>query len=1122
MLISTTFAVEPVILSYFDNVDFVSRQQRHCSHPIHLLQRTMSSTPTTTPTPTTSPYKAGVGRTTRSLSISTLPSPTTSGRPLRSLSSTLSSPSRFIPQGSTQYNQAIAKSMTIDEMRLLHQKALGDAEAKRTELRLVLASRYRELVGSSDEVTKMRERSTELHQLVHALPSLMAKLAQSKSPQESKTDDEESAGDYSSALLRRELSRLPRLVHRALDKNQVHKAATYLIQLFQIIATHTNEYPLATAISDTKMNVPVTPLDPIIATQMKMTYLHVETIPARTIRSAKHMLSKPASHDGADAAMGAQWSASALSTLDLLKVNKPVDRAVPLLDVYFESKAKLLQNLLGQLTTPSGDAKIETVTAEHVLSEIISILQHDIILHPYQIFVRRAFPGEDSGIMTSMPAFDADIVKTKASHCLAAHLPLIRTKVKSVLVSIAGTTASALGQIRQSLYDKTDGADCMERLDSTGVCTWEEAVNAMVDVRIVLSQGGSNSSSERQEVPRKFSLWSALFSNTFSSLVHSLLTTSFHSVHVKVVSTLRTSLANAPPFSAMLPHEAFRNTLKIATELDAALLKVSDDAHELLVHAEERTESERRLRQSLYVQTCEIMGRLVCELRRMLLHKSVSDDATKEFLVGRLCHLLKFRLTALPTLLDPEHSPAVLQGTTGGMISLLELQSAFDLADDNDDGLITFEEAMEAVDSAFSGTQFHGAEMIRETLLLSCKPEESAPTIPGGHPTPPSNVTLQELALLSARGLRHEKFGTESALGTIQNSLNDIIEKCFSEWAQETLSNASLNFRGSFRNFLDAVSSNSESEWQRIYTGAIESNPPDFVEFMVDDKPSSIPTISATIGNVSPHIVGYLLAVASALNRSVCPSDAILLNPPQHYAATSGIANGNHSTMIDTIRVALLRQGLKSLAVCFDEDITTALTESELDDGSKKRLLSQGSASGIIQLNLDIGFVQMCLFKRNIFGFTWRHEDDRTDTTLDNRNLLEKASTTTERLLSRAYYGDIPLLLQTMDERHRHVLEVSDLMLSSLFGDDKASATTTSAFSDSDVNMGAFGSGNAILYNPLASSRRFGLLPIQSDRSLAELQRRKFGKGKDESEQNKGIGGGGVMSSFFSSMLKKK
>ena len=60
---------------------------------------------------------------------------------------------------------------------------------------------------------------------------------------------------------------------------------------------------------------------------------------------------------------------------------------------------------------------------------------------------------------------------------------------------------------------------------------------------------------------------------------------------------------------------------------------------------------------------------------------------------------------------------------------------------------------------------------------------------------------------------------------------------------------------------------------------------------------------------------------------------------------------------------------------------------------------------------------------------------------------------------------------------------------------------------------------------PLASSRRFGLLPIQeSDRSLAELQRRsnKFDK---EENRNTEIVGGGVIGSglgFFSSMLKKK
>jgi hypothetical protein len=836
---------------------------------------------------------------------------------------------------------------------------------------------------------------------------------------------------------------------------------------------------------------------------------------------AKLLLSKAAAHDGADANIGAQWSASALSTLDLLKVDKPVDRAIPLLDLYFDSKAKLLQHLLGQLITPTGDAKIETEKAEHVLSEIVSILQYDIILHPYQIFVLRAFPGDSDAIMASLPIFDADVVKTKASHCLAAHLPLIRTKVKSVLVSIAGTTASALGQIRQSLYDKTDGTDCIERLDSTGVCSWEEAVNATVDIRIVLSQGGPSSVLDRKEAPRKFSLWGALFSNTFSSLVHSLLTTSFHSVHVKVVSTLRTSLANAPPFSAMLPHEAYRNTLKIAMELDAALLKVSDDAHELLVHAEERAESERRLRQSLYVQTCEIMGRLVCELRRMLLHKSASDDATKEFLVGRLCHLLKFRLTSLPTLLNPEHSPAVLQGTSGGMITLLELQSAFDLADDNDDGLITFEEAMEAVDSAFSGTQFHGAEMIRETLLLTTKPDESTTTTPGGHTTAPSNVTLHELALLSARGLRHENAGPRSALGTIQTSLNDIIDNCFTEWAQVALSASTLSFRSSLHEFLGAVSCSSESEWQRIYGDANGAGLPDFADYFFQDKTADKPSSSPVVGNVSPHVVGYLLAVASALNRSICPSDSLAPVPSPEYAAKLCVSNGDLPTMMDTIRVSLLRQGLSSLATAFDEDVNAALTEEDLENGSKKRVLSQGCPSGIIQLNLDIRFVQMCLFKRNKYGFEWRHDEENgVEKSLEHKVMLDKTSVIGDRLLSRAYYGDISVVLQAIDVRHRHVLEVASLMLSSLLGDEKASSMST-ATSDLDMSMGV-GSGNALLFNPLTSSRRFGLLPIQSDKSLSELQRRKFGKDKDDDGQSKETVGGGVMSSFFSSMMKKK
>lgn len=50
------------------------------------------------------------------------------------------------------------------------------AEAKRNKLRLVLASLYYELVGSSDKVLYMQKRAGELDGLVQVLPGLVEKL----------------------------------------------------------------------------------------------------------------------------------------------------------------------------------------------------------------------------------------------------------------------------------------------------------------------------------------------------------------------------------------------------------------------------------------------------------------------------------------------------------------------------------------------------------------------------------------------------------------------------------------------------------------------------------------------------------------------------------------------------------------------------------------------------------------------------------------------------------------------------------------------------------------------------------------------------------------------------------
>jgi hypothetical protein len=1004
--------------------------------------------------------------------------------------------------------------MTIEEMRQLHAAALNQAESKRTELRLVLASRYRELVGSSDDVIKMKERAQELHDLVMALPGLMNKLTAppDAEQQEQKTSEQDDVDKQALSIVkvRRDLSRLPRVVHRALDVNDVFSATTTLMELFGLIASHTDAYPLANALTGSRVESGgKKDLVPALVAQMRMIFLQVQTLPNKIERIASLNLLHSASYGKkvTDPAAGAETSASALAALDLLAIDKGRDRAGYLLEKYFDSKAKLLASLLNRLAKEDGESDNTAGaagSAEEILSKIVLILQYDVIVHPYQICCLRTFPTTEDGdaerIVSALPVFDKQAVKDRCSRFLAAHLPLIRTKVRSVLVTIAGTTASALGQIRQSLYDKTDGGECMQRLNNNGVCTWDEALYGMVDSRAVHSHAASGTAAT-DSYSRDFSLWSSLFSNTFSSLVHSLLTTSFESVHTRVVTTLRSSLANAPPLAGILPHEAYRNTLQIATELDKALLKVKDDAHELLVHAEERGESERRLRQSLYVQTCEILGRLVCELRRIAFRgEEDTADATKELIVGRLCHLLKFRLTSLSTLLDPKSSPAAMQSTSG-MISYVDLQSAFELADDDEDGLITFDEAMQAVESAFSGTQFHGAEMIKDTLSILTMDEEAKSN--SASPRVPLNVTLSELTLLTARGLRHERAGSESALGTVQKALDDIVRDCLQEWAVSALSTSVKSFDSTLRGFVATASGASELEWQRIY--AASESTPDL-------------TVQAGAGNVSPYMVGYLLNVASILNRTTCPSDSMSPVPSTEYAASLGVdsaADEAIPTLMDTIRWTLLSQSLVSLMAI----VEIAFDSSDVAGSG----LETCSASALLQLHLDVAFVKTCFYERNHYGFGPGAGGESVAAS-SKRDVEQLIARTTDLLRNACDGSTLKALPDTVTAKHQHVLEVCDLFFSSLFGEE-SSSLPSAASTEIEISPGIVSA--PLIHTPLSSSRRFALLPVQTDRSLGDLQLRgKYMKEKrEETGSRQEAMGGSVMSSglgFLSSMLKKK
>ena len=83
-----------------------------------------------------------------------------------------------------------------------------------------------------------------------------------------------------------------------------------------------------------------------------------------------------------------------------------------LVDLYYESKARLLNRLLNKLALPPSSSSSSSAPASSasssamgavsvmeragiILSRIVAILQYGMILHPYQIFVLRRFRVDD-------------------------------------------------------------------------------------------------------------------------------------------------------------------------------------------------------------------------------------------------------------------------------------------------------------------------------------------------------------------------------------------------------------------------------------------------------------------------------------------------------------------------------------------------------------------------------------------------------------------------------------------------------------------------------------------------------------------------------------------------------
>ena len=749
-------------------------------------------------------------------------------------------------------------------------------------------------------------------------------------------------------------------------------------------------------------------------------------------------------------------------------------------------------------------------------------------------------------------------------------------------MTIAGTTASALGQIRHSIYDQTDGVVAMHRLD---IVTWNNAVDAMIDRRMVMTVTDSilteaTMSSQQQQgnqPSNRFSLWGALFSNTFSSLVHSILSTSFLSVHTNVISTLQDLLQLAPTMEHVLPHEANRNTYQIVMELDRSLHKVSMDAHELLVHAEERVESERRLRQSLYIQTCEIIGRLLCELRRMVtitttgmdVHTKNTQDATKELIIGRLCYLLKFRLSSLRTLLADDSSPAsdntttttisstaITQppspkqrnhssnSTTTGMISLIDLQSAFDLADDDQDGLISIDDAMDVVDSAFSGTPFHGSNIVRETLLSSTSSNANGVTNSSSdndlsaafistnsgstgnllNSTKNTTVTFNELTLVTARGLRHDKYDNGGgALHVVQISLDHIIQMCFQYWSNLSLHQCAHTFQNKYNDLIECATTVTDEEWQRMMGGTNDGG--------VTKSSSSSNDIACR--GVSPCVVAYILNIGSILNSNIAPSDCLSPVPNLDHATSLGITISQTNTMVPTfmemIRWSLLDESLHIISSTLYRMMSANNTTG----------LGQSGISALIQFYIDVTFIKTCYVDRNQTGFNMQNEmiNRRREESIRNLDMILKKEIE-PLILSHKDNVQGPEMIKVLSnisaEAQYRIFEMSDLFVSSLFGVRNAGEVS----SLSDILVSSVVRSEPMFPLPLPSSRRFVLLPVQIDRSLSDIQglQNKYNKNDVSSSASAAMDGRATNSydgynssnvisgglGFLSSMLKTK
>ena len=263
---------------------------------------------------------------------------------------------------------------------------------------------------------------------------------------------------------------------------------------------------------------------------------------------------------------------------------------------------------------------------------------------------------------------------------------------------------------------------------------------------------------------------------------------------------------------------------------------------------------------------------------------------------------------------------------------------------------------------------------------------------------------------------------------------------------------------------------------------------------------------------VLPHVVGFLLDVGSALNGNTCPSDCLSPAPTADYASALGILteDGNQiPTLMETMRWALLSESIDVITSSLEEAVTSEIGAD----------LEGSGTSALVQLHVDVSFVKTCFLEKNRCGFGIINIASRNPSSTKR---LETVMRHTDQMLRKVHGEDTLAWLPSLTtNKHQRVFVTSDLLFSSLFGDD-----TNTSVSPAGELMGSAEESEPLFHVPLASSRRFALLPVQADRSLNDIQLRgKYAKEKEEAMDRHETTSGNVISGgfgFLSNMLKTK